>query len=187
MNFAGIPGRTFLDTSCVNFILEHGECIFDGVTPPKQLSGRIIEDINALYNIFLTGKRASWQLAVSPATYEEIINTQDSTKRHYLENWFMDVWHYWRSILEEGHDLPSSVESRLTRIKLLSSGILNMLPDAEDRMLLCDAIGYKCDCFCTRDWYTILKHRDMLASLPISILTPTEWWKLVRPYAGLWV
>ncbi|HEC78698.1 MAG TPA: hypothetical protein ENI34_06100 [candidate division WOR-3 bacterium] len=187
MKFEEIPGRVFLDTSSLNFILEYGEHIFDGMSSPTTLSKRIINDIEAFYNIFLTGKRASWQLAISPFTYKEIIETQDATKKYYLENWFMDVWHCWLNILDQNDDLPSFLEAEHARIKLLSSGILNILPDIEDRILICDAVVYRCDCFCTRDWRTILKYRDYLKSLPIKILTPSEWWDLIKSYAGLWV
>lgn len=187
MNYKTIPGRIFLDTSSLNFILEYGDCIFDGMTPPEALSKRIIEDIGAFYNLFLTGKRATWQLAISPFTYKEVISTQDTTKKYYLENWFMDVWDYWLNILEENNDLPSFIEAEHTKVKLLSSGVLDVLPDIEDRLLISDAIVYRCDCFCTRDWQTILKHRYHLASLLIRIITPTEWWSLVRPFAALWV
>ena len=92
MELNEIPGRAFLDTSSLNFILEYGEYIFDGVKPPQKLNKRIVADIDAFYNIFLTGKRATWQLAVSPFTYKEVIGTQNPTKRHYLENWFMDIY-----------------------------------------------------------------------------------------------
>jgi len=187
MRLKEIPRRVFLDTSSLNFILECGEYIFDGVTPPATLSKRIIKDIDAFYNIFLTGKRASWQLAISPFTYKEIIGTKDTTKKYYLENWFMEIWHYWLNILEQNNDLPSFIEAEHTRINLLSSGILDILPNIGDRILVCDAIVYRCDCFCTRDWKTILKYREHLKSLPIRIITPSEWWNLIRPYAGLWV
>lgn len=187
MNLGGIPGRSFLDTSCLNFILQHGKYIFDSVIPSETLSERVVKDIEAFYSIFLTGKRASWQLAVSPFTCKEVIGTKDRAKRYYVENWFMDVWDYWLRILQENNDLPSFVEAEHIKIKLLLSGILDILPDIEDRVLICDAIVYKCDCFCTRDWETILKYRDYLVSLPIKIVTPTEWWSLIKPYAALWV
>ena len=37
-------------------------------------------------------------------------------KKYYLENWFMQVWHYWLNILEQNNDLPSFVEAEHTRI-----------------------------------------------------------------------
>lgn len=71
-------------------------------------------------------------------------------------------------------------------IGMLASEVLDTLPGIEDRILICDAVVYRCDCFCTGDWNTILKYRDTLKTLPIKIVTPTEWWKLIEPYARLW-
>ena len=95
MDLYEIPGRAFLDTSSLNFILEYGENIFDGVSPPTNLKKRIIEDINAFYNIFLSGQRLLWQLAISPLTYSEVMRTQEPSQKYYLEGWFMEVWDYW--------------------------------------------------------------------------------------------
>jgi hypothetical protein len=89
--------------------------------------------------------------------------------------------------LQKDNNLPSFVEAENTKISLLSYGILDVLPDIEDRLLICDAIIYKCDCFCTRDWKTILRNRSHLKSLPVDIITPTEWWDMIEPYARLWV
>jgi hypothetical protein len=181
-----IPGRAFLDTCVVNFMLDHGEQIHDAAPYPEDLSGRDANDIASLYSIFLTGQRASWQFAISPYTYKEVISTKDLSRRHYLEIWFFEIWHYWREIIEQNNDLPTFGEAERIKIELLASGILDVLPDIEDRILICDAIVYRCDCFCTRDWKTILKRRDALKSLPIKIITPTEWWSIIEPYAGLW-
>ena len=187
MSRLDIPNRVFLDTCVLNFILEHGGAIFESEAPSNNLSQRTKDDINALYNIFLVGERASWQLAISPFTYKEIVSTRDDSQRYYLEKWFSDVWDYWISVLEEDDDLPSFREAEQLKIRLLSSGALDALPDIEDRVLICDALAYNCDCFCTRDFRTILKHRKELDPLSIQILTPTEWWSAIKPYARLWV
>ncbi|MHC4115515.1 MAG: hypothetical protein ACYSSL_09400 [Planctomycetota bacterium] len=182
-----IPGRAFLDTCSVNFILEYGEFIFDGVQPPSTLSKHILKDIHAFYNIFLTGSRAMWQLAISPFTYKEAMETKDPSKKYYLENWFSEVWSYWVETIRRNNDLPSFIEAETMRIQLLSSALFDVLPDIDDRILICDAIVYKCDCFCTRDWKTILRGREYLKCLPIRIITPSEWWQLIKPYGALWV
>ncbi|MEE9251910.1 MAG: hypothetical protein V3U74_00955 [Thermodesulfobacteriota bacterium] len=186
MNLEEIPGRVFLDTSALNFILDFGEYIFDGSPKPDELNQRIRNDIDALYNIFLTGQRASWQLAISPFTYTEITNTKDIKRRESLNSWFMDVWYYWLDIVSGYNELPSLEEAECERDKLLSTDILDALPNYEDRILICDALVYKCDCFCTRDWHTILKHRTYLSFLPLKIVTPNEWWKLIEPYSRIW-
>jgi len=182
-----IPKRVFLDTASLNFILEYGEEIFDGMPFSEELNDRIREDMDAFHNIFLVGQRATWELAISPFTYKEIIKTNDAKKKHYLESWFMNVWDYWLSIIKTNNNLPFFMEGEDAKIKFLSSGILDILPDIEDKVLLSDAIVYRCDYFCTRDWQTILKYRDQLETLPVKIITPSEWWCLIRPFAALWV
>ena len=181
-----IPGRAFLDTCVVNFILDHGEEIHDGAAPAEGTEKRIVQDIKALYNIFLTGQRASWQLAMSPHTYQEIEGTQDGYRRYQLERWFEDIWQYWRDIVRAGDDLPTFMEAEEMRIRFLGSGLLDVLPDLVDRVLLCDAIVYNCELFCTLDWSTILRHRSGLKELPLDIVTPTEWWSRLEPHVRLW-
>jgi len=185
MEIDQIPYRVFLDTSVVNFILDYGEYIHNGVPYPEDASERIISDIEALYNIFLTGQRAPWQLAVSPSTFKEVISTNAPSRRFHLENWFLEIWDYWRNIVASNYDLTNSIEAEDIRINLLASGVLDILSDIGDRLLICDAIVYKAQCFCTRDWNTILKYREHLKNLPIKIVTPKEWWFLIRPYFDL--
>jgi hypothetical protein len=186
VSLSDIPGRVFLDTSVVNFVLDYGEQIHDGRTMPPSVSDRVLEDIESLRGIFVTGQRAAWQFAISPFTYKEVISTNDRSRRHNLESWFFEIWNHWREVVEQDNGLPDFLEAETVRLELLSSEILRVLPDVEDRILICDAVAYRCDCFCTRDWRSILLHRDLLSALPIKIVTPTEWWRLIRPYASLW-
>ncbi len=186
MDFEDLPGRIFLDTSVVNFILDHGEAIFDGVELRAGISKRVREDVTALEMMFKTGQRASWQLAVSPLTYREVVSTTDPVRRHYVERWFLEVWHYWLTFLKADETLRSLSHAEQIRVEVLASGVLDILPDIGDRVLLCDALAYGCDCFCTRDWRTILRHREHLETLPLLILRPTDWWRLIRPWAAIW-
>jgi len=187
MRLEDIPGRVFLDTSVVNFILDYGEQIHDGAHPPPRTNARVRNDIDALYNIWFTGQRATWQLAISPWTYYEITQTQNTSRSVRLDGWFSEIWQYWRGIIDANDDLPSFIEAEELRIRILTSGLLEVLPDLGDRVLLSDAVVYRCELFCTRDWTTILKHRSELKGLPVEIVTPAQWWAKIRPYAGLWV
>ena len=187
MNHKDIPGRVFLDTCVVNFILDHSEEIHEGVAPPAHTGDRVLRDIEALYNIFLVGQRAMWQFAISPHTYQEIAATQNPHRQYHLESWFGELWQYWRGIIHENDDLPTFIEAEDARVGLLTSSTIDALPDLSDRVLLCDAVVYRCEIFCTRDWRTILKHRSKIKGLPLEILTPAEWWAKIQPYASLWV
>lgn len=102
-----MPKRVFLDTSVVNFILDFGENIHDAVQPSKSLSEYQTKDINALYNLFLIGARASWQLAISPHTYHEVIQTKNPTRHYWLEKWFFEIWEYWKAIIADSNNLPT--------------------------------------------------------------------------------
>lgn len=187
MALKDIPGRVFLDTCVVNFILDHSEEIHEGIAPRPDVGERVIADITALYNIFFVGQRAMWQFAISPHTYQEIAATQNSNRRYQLEGWFGELWQYWRDIIHATDDLPSFIEAEDARVEILRAGALDTLPDLADRVLLCDAVVYRCELFCTRDWSTILRHRSELGTLPLEIVTPAEWWAKIRPYASLWV
>jgi hypothetical protein len=166
------PRRVFLDTCVVNFIMDYGEQIHEAIEPPEGLNAREVADIDALYNIWRTG-----ELAISPLTYREIASTANPSRAYELENWFAELWNYWRAMVKGGHNLPTFVEAEETRVDILSTGILDVLPDVSDRTLICDAIVYRCDLFCTRDYRTILKHRSVVEQLPIRIVTPIEWWR----------
>jgi len=180
-----VPGRVFLDTSVVNFMLEFGEQIHDDADLPPVRT-REAADIEALRDLWVVGQRAMWQLAISPYTYSEIARTKDEEKLRQLHMWFQELWQYWRSTIEQADDLPSFIEAEDIRVRTLISDYLSCLSDVADRVLICDALVYRCDLFCTRDWTTVLKHRAELIGLPIEIVTPSEWWEKVRPYAGLW-
>lgn len=119
-----VPGRVFLDTCVVNFILEYGGQIHDNLAPPPGVSPRTAEDIDALRNLFLTGQRARWQLAVSPYTYSEIAATRSASRLSQLDSWFQELWQYWRSVVESDDDLASFIEADELRVRTLTSGYL---------------------------------------------------------------
>jgi hypothetical protein len=180
-----VPRRVFLDTNVVNVVLDYGEAIHECMEIPEGLDSRLKEDIEALRGIFATGQRAFWQFAISPLTYREIIRTKNCSRRHELANWFFEIWNYWREFLHSADNLPSFSEAEEERLHLISSGILEVLPDMNDRVLLCDAVVYRCDAFCTIDWSTILRYREKLQDLPMRILTPKEWWDMIRIWADI--
>ena len=186
MSDENIPGRVFLDTSVVNFWMDYGQQISEGSDPPLGLPQSDAKDIEGLHGIYMTGQRATWQLAISPHTYQEVLNTNEPNQRFYIENWFLEIWAYWQKIIQDNDDLPAFVDAEAQRVRILSSGILEVLPDLADRILLLDAIVYKCDLFCTRDRKTIVRHREQLSVLGMPIVTPAEWWKTIQPYAALW-
>ncbi len=169
-----LPRRVFLDTNVVNFVLDHGMSIFEGQEPQQLLSDTDLADLQALHLIFLTGQRAHWELAVSPLTYQELSKTPDMKRRSDLERWFSEVWCYWRECFTEDGTLNDEYAVQLEQ-RLAGSALLQCFPDASDRALICHAIAYQCDAFCTRDRKTILKRLKAAPELPLEVLSPAEW------------
>lgn len=186
-SFFQIPRRVFLDTNIVNFTLDFGDQIHECADIPDDIDDRTRENIQGLCGIFDTGQRAFWQFAISSLTYREIIATRNLKRRHHLESWFVELWNHWNEMVNSMDNLPSFFEANETRLNIISSGLLDILPDDADRLLICDAIIYNCDCFCTCDYHTIIKYRDSLSDLPLKILTPAEWWKEIKPWAATWL
>lgn len=186
LDFERIPGRVFLDTCVVNLWLNYGRQIHDGEATPSEIPIRLATDINALRQLLLVCQTAEWQLAVSPLTFVEVSATKEHQRADELTSWFGDVWSYWRTFLLADNQLPTFAAAEQIRLDILTSRGMDRISDQNDRILLCDAAAYGCDAFCTRDWSTILRHREYLLDYPMPIITPTEWWKLVEPYAAIW-
>ena len=145
-----VPGRVFLDTCVVNFMLESGEQIHDcGFLPPVVT--RETTDIEALRDLWVVGQRAMWQLAISPYTYSEIARTKVEEKLRQLHMWFQEIWKYWRFTIEKTYDLPNFIEAEDPCVRTLISDHLLFLPDVANRFLICDALKYRCNFFCTWD------------------------------------
>jgi hypothetical protein len=173
------------DTNLVNLTLDCEEYIFDGGEIPARIPESALEDVEALRWTFFTGKRAYWQLAISPVTYDEIAATPDGGRCGELLTWFEELWHYWRDFFHA--DNLSDKQADLLSANLVSSPRLAAIPQLSDRMLVAHAIAYRCDAFCTRDRKTILRHRDKLQDLPLRFFSPTEWWRAISPYAHIWL
>lgn len=180
-----VPGRVFLDTCVVNFWLDHAEQIHDGVAFDDVSTRTRRDDIEAISGILQVGHRANWHLVVSPLTLHELAATREEERRAQLFKLFQEVWQSSRQYRED--DVPSPREVARFNRELLPLGRLDVLPDANDRALLFDAIVSGCDAFCTRDWSTIIRHRRELKQLPLRIMRPVEWWNLIRPWASLWL
>lgn len=59
------------------------------------------------------------------------------------------------SLYDDCVNATENIESVVMRLKSVFNGHFEPVPDAEDRLLICDAIVYWCACFCTRGRATI--------------------------------
>lgn len=185
IDFDKIAGRILFDTNLVNLTLDCGEFIFDGGTIPEKIPEKAIPDVEALKGLFDTGRRASWQLAISPLTYDEVVATTNPQRRRELLQWLDQLWLYWREFFKEDEALSDEHAHSLAR-RLVDSQYLAALPQRSDRILVAHAVAYGCDAFCTRDYKTILRRRDKLSAVGLRFLSPTEWWREVEPWSRIW-
>jgi predicted nucleic acid-binding protein len=169
-----LPQRIFLDTSVINFIVDHSESIFDGGDISECVNDRAYDDIRAMMRIFYYADHNAIEMIISKTTFQEINATADQEKKDKLKKYCDELWTYFHYLIDDDYTAPG-VEVKYYEEYLLDKG-LGKLSDANDRQLIIEALFYKCDIFCTRDWKTILKHRQLLKqNIPLEILTPLEW------------
>lgn len=176
--FENLPRRIFLDTNVVNLLVKWSEQIFDQMPVPAQVDQTCSDDIEALTHLFNVGRRADWAILAARKTIDELNQTPDPLVRGNLLGYAFELL----ELRSEDSSLAESFGRFLVDVPLMSA-----LPDAADRELIGNAIGFGCDAFCTCDRRTIIRKRERLPRLPLRIVTPVEWWAYVKPWAGLWV
>lgn len=176
--YEAMPRRIFLDTNVVNLLVRYPEQIFEQQPLPELADRTLAEDLEALVHVFCVGQRANWTIVASRKTLDEIENTPDPENRELLKSFAIEL-----IAPEDEATAYASVVGR----RLIDAPFTDCLPDKADRELIGNAIGLECDVFCTRDRRTIIKKRDSLQLLPIRVLSPLEWWRQVRPWAGLFI
>jgi predicted nucleic acid-binding protein len=172
-----MPRRIFLDTNVINLLVKFSEQVFEQTKIPDSLDQTTAEDIEALMHVFYVGSRADWDILASNKVLDEIKQTSDAEFRAELLEYAIS--------LVGSPDEDSAYATSLGR-RLVSAPFVSALRDPADRELIGNAVGFGCDVFCTRDRRTITRRREQVTQLPLRILTPVEWWRHVKPWAGLW-
>jgi len=160
--------------------MDYGEQIHDGVRIRGSASPWVRRDIEALRDVWLTGQRANWRITILPRTIAEVQATRDLERLHALMNWTSELWAY-------SEECALSSEAHEETVHYRTMATLSILPDMADRQLVKEAVVSGCDAFCTRDWNTILRHRDSLTDVPLSFISPHEWRQTIVPYAALFI
>jgi hypothetical protein len=177
--FERIPKRVFLDTNVINVLVKYSEDVFEHVPIPVDTDAALAADIEALMHVFYVGAQATWDILGSQKTLDELSRTRDSSLRG-------ELLEYALGIVNQDLDDDDRRHAADFARKLIEAPFLAALPDVADRELIGNAIGFRCDVFCTRDRATIVRKRDLLRQVPLRIVTPAEWWAYIRPWAALW-
>jgi hypothetical protein len=176
--FERLPSWIFLDTNVINLLVKYADVVFERGPFPDGLPTSRAQDIEALMHLLAAGQRANWTITTSPKAVHELGQTTNPTLRASLLD-------YGENFLAT-HEVNYAHSIDLGR-RSAGASFLAVLPDVADRELLGNAIGLGCDAFCTADRSTIVKFRDKLTPLPLKILTPVEWWRHFKPWAGLFL
>ena len=130
-------------------------------------------------HIFYVGARAIWDILGSQKTLDELSRTRDASLRG-------DLLEYALGLINQDLDDDDQRFAAEFGHRLIDSPFVAALPDAADRELVGNAIGFGCDAFCTRDRATIVSKRGQLRQISLRIVTPAEWWAQIKPWAALW-
>jgi len=191
--FEELPGRILLDTCILNRLYDEGGYLFDGDEPS---AGEADADLEALRAIFAVNERAAFELLVSPLSVAEVSNIQDFVDRERRVRWLLDVLDHWLIMLDERGARVSDGGTVRHRFKLtpelqtLEASLMNfpdLRRDPFDRLLLLQYRMGNCNAFLTTDRLTIWRHRTDLGALGIRVLTPSDFWRQLSPWAGLWL
>lgn len=193
--FLSTPGRILLDTCIINILQDEGGFIWENELPDGVDAEDVDEELEALQSIFQINERASFQFAVSPLSVAEVANEQEFHRRARRVQWVLDVIDPWIIAVEDTGDRARAGGTVRHRFKLTDElqaleAALMQMPDFRrdpfDRLLMIQYKMANCDAFLTTDKDTIWKHRRELRDLDIRVMTPSEFWEMLKPWAALW-
>lgn len=182
-NFDLLPSRIFLDSSTLQTLLTYGEFIWENIE--LHITDRLwsvpdgIHNLEALRCIFFVNERANFEFALSESSLAEVAAKKDS---QYLQ-WAFDVLDHWLACLEVTNNSCSGSESPATKLDGNSFGYLS----AGDRSLIKDAVLLECDAFLTMERRLPKNALHIHRELGLQVLTPMQYWSLLRPCASLYV
>ena len=182
-----IPWRVFLDSSTLQTLQDYGEFIYDSaeITPTDRIW--LIPDgfrnVYALQQIMLIGKRAPFELALSPNSLQEVI---DRGRYDYLQ-WALEMIDYWQGCLAAYEDVGSPFSERGKALaRKIGTGKFGYLSQ-KDAKLIRDAVLLECDAFLTMERKLPKNAPHIERELAIKVLQPNNYWELLRPWAALFV
>lgn len=180
LQFEDMPRRIFLDSSTLQTLLDYGGFLYENeplnVTDPIYRDAKGIVKLEALRLIMQIAERAPFEFALSGNSFAEVHARRDSG---YLQ-WAYDVLDHWLTCLEESGE-PRGDLAAFAAIDSNSYGYLG----EGDRALLRDAIALECDTFLTMENKLTKNAGHIERTLSLRVLSPTEMWEYVQPWASL--
>ncbi len=182
-SFCELPRRIFLDSSTLQALQDYGSFIFEGEALPEVSRIRRdpwgLDKLEALRAIMFVNQRAMFEFALSENSIVEVSDKGDAS---YL-SWAYDVLDHWLICIEESGGLAPTNETLLKKLDGGSFGYLG----AKDCLLLKDALLFGCEAFLTMENRLPKNAAHIQRELGIRVLTPAQYWQLLRPWAKLYV
>jgi hypothetical protein len=176
-SWVSLPRRIYLDTSTLQTMFDYGGVIFDG--EPFEPVGRaakvagLADELEALHMIFLVNERARFEFVVTPSGLREVQGRND---RRYTQ-WIYDVRDTWL-VQSEDEEIPPWGRKFDDR----SFGNIS----AKDRILLQDALDWKCDAFMTMERRLPTRAEFIERKTGFRVMRPTTYWRLLNRWANLY-
>jgi len=189
VNFLSFPKRLFFDSCTLQYIQKYGDFIWDNVVPPPgdkiyTSSGGAYKELQALHDIWFTNQRNNLDFVISAASLEEVDAKGDY---RYLQ-WAFDMLDYWQARLDEyaEYDVQSMTGRGEDWAAVLNNPSIGFL-SSKDKKLIRDAVLLECDAFLTMETKLPKIANTLREHVPLSILRPSEYWKLLKPWAPLFI
>lgn len=179
---APVPNRVFVDTNVVWHWHTWGDLIADNMDFNEQ---EILAKIGSKGLEDMIGIRWLYQVATYDGNIEFVVseNTLEELHRRAHDNrgvsrfqWGAELLNWWEEQLATIMDDEDFEDSHKRAQTWLDQGILDFLPDSEDRLLIAAAYAAHCGIFLTMDYKTILPYRDRINELTrMRVLRPSEY------------
>jgi hypothetical protein len=180
-SFDSLPRRIFLDSCTAQMLRDYGAYVYEGERIPDRdrLYGVTdgIANLRALRDIFLVNERAQFEWIVRRGSMREAFDKRDPGH----SQWLWDIADH-SAVCLEGDGSTSESEALGARLDELKFGYLSR----KDRLLVQQAVVLRCEAFLTVERRLPRNAPHIRRELGIHILTPTEHWQTLRPWATLW-
>lgn len=185
-SFRALPGRVFLDSSVLQWLLVYGEFVFENVEPPPEARVHRMPDgmdeLEALRSICFVARRAAFEFALSGASLEEVAAA--ARVPGYL-GWAYEMLYYWEDLLA-GYDGDAFTGSGRVLAPALDGPAFGYL-GRKDRRLVRDAVELECDAFLTMERRLPKNAAHIERVVGIRVLRPSQWWAQLERWARLCV
>lgn len=183
MSIEALPRRIFLDSCTLQILRDYGMFIWEGEAIDDNDRIHSVtegyENLCALRDIFFVNQRALFEWVVSEASLAEAADKRDAGHLR----WAYDVLGYTLTCLRTSGGPTEESQSSALR---LDERIFGYLSD-KDRLLVRDAVLLRCDGFLTMEQRLPRNADHIERELRLQLLKPIQYWKLLKPWAALYV